>query len=50
MQFPSMLRGNSKRHVSQQILPEESITTVDIPAEQPQSASTGWTGRKRGKV
>lgn len=50
MHIPSMLRGSSsKRGLSQQLSqapPEEEI--IEIKAEPP--SSTGWTGRKRGKV
>ena len=47
MSIPSVLRGSSKRTVSHQLPP-----TVEINAEpaQPQYASTGWTGRKRGNT
>lgn len=51
MSIPSMLRGNSKRTVSQQVEPPApSPATVEINAEPTHFASTGWNGRKRGKV
>ncbi|WWD19762.1 hypothetical protein CI109_104226 [Kwoniella shandongensis] len=46
MHLPSMLRSsNSKRGLSQQLNPPPKV--VEMQVEQP--ASTGWTGRKRGK-
>lgn len=51
MSIPSMLRGNSKRTVSQQVQPPAATpATVEIHAEPTHFASTGWNGRKRGKV
>nr|XP_031861636.1 uncharacterized protein CI109_002866 [Kwoniella shandongensis]KAA5528708.1 hypothetical protein CI109_002866 [Kwoniella shandongensis] len=47
MHLPSMLRSsNSKRGLSQQLNPPPKV--VEMQVEQP--ASTGWTGRKRGKT
>ena len=44
MSIPSMLRTNSKRAISDQ------VETGPVTETPPQSASTGWTGRKRGKA
>ncbi|WWC91879.1 uncharacterized protein L201_006828 [Kwoniella dendrophila CBS 6074] len=47
MHLPSMLRGSSsKRGISQQFAASEK---PEVKPE-PQSQSTGWTGRKRGKT
>ncbi|KAK8853335.1 hypothetical protein IAR55_004039 [Kwoniella newhampshirensis] len=47
MHLPSMLRSsNSKRGISQQLNP--APTVIEAKVDQP--ASTGWTGRKRGKT
>lgn len=50
MSIPAMLRGNSRRNVSQQIYPSTLEPAVEIQPGTTHFASSGWNGRKRGKV